>query len=374
MIAPMSPAPSVLHVFVVWHPASTTCGDLARDMFRALDANPDIPASRGLGIPVRFRTSSVAEVVPAAVPFGSAVHTAVFVLVDDEFAADTQWRSYAEGLAASCGAADVVVPVAITKTANLPPQLAALQAIRLDGVGADDVSTALLNGAMRDLCQLLDPDAAKVRVFLSHAKGDGLDLTTEVRRHLREDAGLDDFFDATDIPDGAMFADYMTKCAGSLPVLLAVHTDSYSSREWCRLEVLEAKRSHVPIVVLSASVGREARSFPYMGNVPVVRWKDSSSLPHVVGLLLGEVLRDRFFPLRGAAICAQMGLDAEADVFAFPPELVTVLTHRAEVIAAGGKVGRYLYPDPPLGTEELMLLLALDADLDPVTPTMLMAQ
>jgi len=49
---------------------------------------------------------------------------------------------------------------------------------------------------------------------------------------------LDYFFDAADIPSGTRFAEFMTEYAGSLPALLAIQTDSYASREWCRLEVL----------------------------------------------------------------------------------------------------------------------------------------
>jgi hypothetical protein len=224
---------------------------------------------------------------------------------------------------------------------------------------------------MHDLCQLLHPNAEKVEVFLSHSKRDGLNITTDVRRHLRELAGLDYFFDATDIPDGSGFAEYMMRRAGSSPVLLAVQTNTYSSREWCRLEVLEAKKCRVPIVVLSAIFDSEARSFPYMGNVPVVRWTDQTSLPNLIGVILTEVLRQRYFPLRVKAICAHFGLNDEEHVFSYPPELLTVLTYRAEVQANGGMVGRYLYPDPPLGTEEIHLLTIFDPNIEPVTPTML---
>lgn len=363
----------VLVVYVVWHPECETAAAYSRAMFRAFCANPDVPASRGLGLAVRFRTSMAATEVPTSVPFDTAQHTAVFVLADDHLVADPAWRSYVDILAESAGATDRVIPVAITATTNLPPELGKLQAIRLGAVSDDMRETTLLNDAMHDVCSLLDPHAAKVKVFLSHAKHDGLAITIAVRRHLHEVARLDDFFDAADIPDGTRFAEFVTRCAGSLPALLAIQTDAYTSREWCRLEVLEAKRCRVPIVVLAAVQNREARSFPYMGNVPVVRWNNETSLPGVVGALLGEVLRDRYFPRRVEAICKHHGLSTEQQVFAYPPELLTVLSYQTDVVAAGGAVGRYLYPDPPLGREELRLIRALDKDIEPVTPTMLRA-
>lgn len=362
-----------LVLYVVWHPDAAASAGLASAVFRELCADPDLPNRRGLGIPVRFRTSTDAGRAPAPVAFGSAKRTAVFVLADDHLVAEPVWREYVTQLIKGQGSSDLVVGVAITKASNLPPGLSDVQAIRLDVVAPEHQEIELLNNIKNDLCRLLDPGAEKVRVFLSHAKRDGLEITTAVRRHLHEKTKLDDFFDAADIPDGARFAEFVTESAGSLAVLLAVQTDSYGSRDWCRLEVLEAKRRHVPIVVLAAIQVGESRSFPYIGNVPVVCWRDGSSLPAVVGALLSEVLRDRYFPERVRAICRQRGVSMEHQVFIYPPELLTVLSYRIEAEAGEFPVRSYVYPDPPLGAEELSLLRQFDPDIDPITPTVLWA-
>ncbi len=376
----------VLGVYVVWHPACEQAFGYKEAIFKTLCANPAVPASRGLGMRVRFRTTTSGGETPTPIPFGDARHTAVFVLVDNELAADRSWRSYADGLAEAAGPDDLVVPVAITATRNLPPKLGTLQAIQLssnsgaqqDSGAQEDASaqleTLLLNDVMHDICQLLDRGAAKVKVFLSHAKADGLEITKSIRDYLRDVARLEDFFDAADIPDGKRFAELLKGQAGSLSALLAIQTDSYASREWCRLEVLEAKRCGVPIVVLSALQNRESRSFPYMGNVPVVRWCGDQSLPVVVGALLGEVLRDRYFPRRAEGICMYHGIALELQVFSYPPELVTLLGARHSIKLAGDAQSRYLYPDPPLGTEELQLLQQLEPNIDLVTPTILEAR
>lgn len=373
VVADMAARP-VLGVFGVWHPACVEGEGLARSLFTTLCANPAIPASRGLGIPVRFRTSIADEAVPTVVPFGEVQHAAVFVFADNVLVASDPWRHYVEELVQAAQPGDVIVPVALTRVGNLPSVLGGLQAIRLDGLAAPEAERSLLNRAMHDLCRLLDPTAAKVQVFLSHAKYDGLAITTAVRRHLHEVANLDDFFDAADVPDGTRFAEFIKGCAGSVPALLVVQTDSYASREWCRLEVLEAKRNRVPIVVLAAVEDRETRSFPYMGNVPVVRWHGEHSLETVVGALLGEVLRHRFFPLRVAAIGRHHALGEADEVLAYPPELLTVLAYRAQLRQTGRLLGRYIYPDPPLGSEELEWLRELDPDVEPVTPTLLQAR
>lgn len=67
------------------------------------------------------------------------------------------------------------------------------------------------------------------------------------------------------------------------------------------------------------------------------------------------------------------GLTLDSQVSAYPPELLTALAYRVEAMERGVAVGKFLYPDPPLGTEELLLLHDLDGDIDPVTPTILWA-
>ena len=107
-----------------------------------------------------------------------------------------------------------------------------------------------------------------------------------------------------------------------------------------------------------------------MGNVPAVRWTEKSCLPELVSTLLREVLRSRYFPLRANRICSLQGLPTY-ETFVHPPELLTALLYRERVADSDAHEQRYLYPDPPLGTEELDLLKLLDPDNIPLTPTVL---
>ena len=234
--------------------------------------------------------------VPPSIPFGDASRTAVFVLVDAEFAAASEWRRYAGSLVDDRGTSDLIVPITLTKPEHLPPPLQNLQAIRLDQTVEPHATTTLRSRVFHSLCRLMDPEARKVKVFLSHAKADGTELLRDVRRYLNDEAFVNNFFDQADIPDGAPFEEFLHQAVDDASILLAIQTDAYASREWCRLEVLEAKKRSVPIVVLAATEHIEARSFPYMGNVPVIRWTGRNCLPELVGALLREVLRTRYFP------------------------------------------------------------------------------
>lgn len=294
------------------------------------------------------------------------------VLADANLIVDAAWRRYVASLVRRAPR-DLVIPVALAPVEHLPNELTELRTFVLTDVAENDQPIELLNRVMHDISLRLDAGSRRVRVFISHAKHDGLVIASVVRRYLHEVAGLDDFFDTADVSYGSRLADEITRAAGTALALLAIQTDSYASREWCRLEILEAKRRRVPIVVLTAVRVGEHRAFPYLGNVPVVRWNGDSSLPAVVSALLGEVLRTRYFPRRVRHLCRLYGLDPHHQVFAYPPELLTALTHRSDALEAGRTVGHYLYPDPPLGTEELELIRMMDPGLKPVTPTTLWA-
>ncbi|WP_204306774.1 toll/interleukin-1 receptor domain-containing protein, partial [Klebsiella pneumoniae] len=75
--------------------------------------------------------------------------------------------------------------------------------------------------------------------------------------------GLATFFDVHDIPTGVRF-DRAILLQVRVSAVVAVHTDSYSSREWCRREIIEAKRWNVPLVVANCIADADERGFPYM--------------------------------------------------------------------------------------------------------------
>lgn len=366
----------ILTVYVVWHPGFKRAVDFISTIYTYLSGQPDFPASRPIGIRVRFRTG-VDGKVPPLIPFGSSRHNAVFILADNSLLADESWREYVEKTVDSVRlTVDRIIPVAIIDPRYLPSKLRAYQAIRLNDISEGSQKNTLLIAMLHDLCRLLDPSHAKVQVFLSHAKHDGVQIASNVRQYLQTVARLDGFFDALDIPDGEPFAEFLIHNVARLPVVLAIETDSYASRDWCRLEVLEAKRHQVPVVVLSAIREGGGRSFPYMGNVPVVRCDEGPERLEILArALLGEVLRHRYFPKTVELLAATKSVRT---VWARPPELVTVVAERmdgttAPTISAHSASRYLLYPDPPLGTDELQLLHALDPHLIPVTPTTLEA-
>ncbi len=84
-------------------------------------------------------------------------------------------------------------------------------------------------------------------IFLSHSKhdGDGERIAQAIRHSLHQSHGLASFFDVYDIPAGLRFQQVLLQQV-RVSAMVAIHTDTYSSREWCRREVIEAKRWNVP--------------------------------------------------------------------------------------------------------------------------------
>ncbi|MEM0999103.1 MAG: toll/interleukin-1 receptor domain-containing protein [Bacteroidota bacterium] len=218
--------------------------------------------------------------------------------------------------------------------------------------------------------------AAPVRLFISHAKADGTDIAERIRNHIHADTSLKSFFDANDIAAGHRFSDELHNAIAE-SAIISVQTDKYATREWCLWEVITAKRLDRPVVVLNAVAENEPRSFPYLGNVPTMRWKPEHPDMHrqisqAITLALFEVLNHKYHRLFEEEIVGLYQLSPDTTVLGHPPELFTILRLR-EMAEQAHKTPEnrllVVYPDPPLGDEEVRLLEELAPALRFVTPT-----
>jgi hypothetical protein len=364
---------ATLAVHVVWHPSCTSGAAYGQELFAHLFEDPRNLAAHGLRIPVRLwrSTSEVEDPPPPPLPpLDEADHAALVILIDDEMIAGPGWQEFLEAAAEAPRPGDALLAVSLTEgVAEIQvPELLERNMIRLEAVDPAPRPVALVNRVTHALYRLLTGKG--VSVFLSHAKVDGLPVTNRVREFLLSGTGVSNFFDAQDLPAGSRWADLIRNATAD-HVLLAIRTDAYASREWCRTEVLEAKMSGSPVVVLDALEAFEPRSFPYLGNTPAVRWVESESdaaLEHLLRVILQEALRFRHFPARVADVCEAYGVAQQPRVLPSPPELLTILRAFRDA-----PEGRLVYPDPPLGSDELEIVRDLAPELEPVTPNGLIA-
>lgn len=366
--------PLTLNIF--YHPSSTKGNRLVEAFYGFYLRNPKDALDRYLGIPVNlFPYFPQREELQLA----DSQYSVNIVMVDQELMMSSDWKAYSKELVSqvkelnrlsehsSNAKKHLLIPVFLTPKATEFSPTKSWNFIGISPGHSSRKNRDILIRLTHRICELIGPP---VKVFLSHAKQDGEDFTKSLREHIGTYTGLDTFFDANDIGAGEEFAEVIEENVLN-SMLLVVHTDAYSSREWCRKEVLDAKTHNCPIVVINQFQKGESRSFPYMGNVPHVHYAHPI-LDETQGLIyrdfivleaLREVLRTRYHTLRSKALAEEVGQTPH--ILIYPPELLSLHTLEKEASEL------ILYPDPPLGWVEKNLLAEFRPKLTLVTPTTL---
>lgn len=372
------PAPPFA-LYVVWHPGCAGGKEVATLLYRHFGTERYRSLAGGAGIPVLYRCANAPNAnAPLPIGWGEAATTAVVVLMDDCLVRDPSWARYFQDIvreAAPLGFGARVFPVAMD--AGALGACGGIQALRWDkwegngdGRGRRLVRdlTERFIGMLRHRPERGRPGASEepeyrtesVRIFLSHSTKDqhGKRIAESVRDWLHRHGTVSGFLASRDIPAGERFDSVITGAIRN-SVVAIIYTDSYSSREWCRREVIEAKRANMPILLVDCLESVDERSFPYMGNVPVVRMDPASedAIPAVAGRLLDEALR-HYLWRRGVENFRKSA--PQATFMARPPELLSL----ALLPDTGGNGERLVvYPDPPLGAAELGLFSDADHGL-----------
>lgn len=379
---------SPLNIYVLWHQSFAEGKRYFSQLYSDLCRNINDPLSRSIAIPVFKRSIIDFDIAaPSSISFNEADNNAVIILVDDEMFNDTNWEKYITELLQSKGNIRFY-PVAVSKFAHkFNKGLEELQYINihsLEGSDADEtfklryqrIYLRLLHEFSRQLLQRNpshEPEEVApppVKLFISHAKKDGETIAIDFRNYIRSETKLASFFDANDIPDGYKFSNEITDALSKNAIIVVFQTDAYASREWCRREIIIAKRFKAPIVVVNAIKDFEKRSFPYLGNVPVMRWKKDFEI--VVQRALYQILYQLFSELvLKKSIALYFPNRNDVEYIASSPELFNYVDIIRQQKEKNLKKLYIIYPDPPLGTEEIQLLNDIDNEVEFLTPILL---
>uniref|UniRef100_UPI003F4919C2 toll/interleukin-1 receptor domain-containing protein n=1 Tax=Cupriavidus taiwanensis TaxID=164546 RepID=UPI003F4919C2 len=363
-----------LVVYVAWHPAFDEGAVIARRLYDHYRRQLYENVAGGAGLSVLYRSvPDPSTLVPAAIDLEEGETAAIIVLFDDHLAADAAYLEWVKDLAARTDGAGLrarIFPVAIDGAlvrAGVVEQ--ALRWDRWEGLDTEQRLHRLTSDLTYQFCRMLrsyleqlrrpdedeealDKYLRKVQIFLSHSKhdDDGERIAQHIRQMLVDDGGLASFFDIKDIPPGIPF-DRVILHHVKVSAVVAIYTDSYSSREWCRREIIEAKRWSVPLVVANCISDSDERGFPYLGNVPVVRMDPAKvdRVGQVIARLLDEVLKDFLWRCKVKVVSAW--LTENVTFLPRPPELISL----AILGERRGENTTLVYPDPPLGSEEQRL-------------------
>ncbi|MDY8045216.1 TIR domain-containing protein [Paenibacillus polymyxa] len=367
-----------LNIYIVWHPTFDDGIKYARSFYTLFNRDINDPLSRGIGIPLYFRTGNV----PLDIDTSKSEHTAVVLLVNDEMVIDDTWKEYINGVVDKIqNSKSIIYPVALTENSfSVSSKLPNKNFIRL--FTEREPLRYLQSMLTHELCRLLfdkerindisDSTAFQspppLKMFISHAKEDGVDTAKQLSDFIQSSTPLKTFFDANDIAIGYDFPQEIEANIQN-SVLLVIHSDKYSSREWCRKEIIIAKKYNRPIIVINFFDEGEDRSFPYMANLKNIRINNisdnmSQEFERIFHVTLKETLRFKYHQLYIKYLALKYKLDiSENAIMSYPPELLSL------VFMKDIKHNLTIYPDPPLGDEEIQLINSANKKLQFITPT-----
>lgn len=333
------------------------------DIYHSLCRNANEPLVDGLDIPVYFQTNQEnGEFIDVRKGI-NADKIVVLLLIDLYMFNGSDWTNYIDELVKEDKAGTVkVLPVALCQYAfQIHPELGEQQYIRLQNYDIRDCWQEFLIRFYDDLIRTLRASNDKLQIFISHTKKDndhlGIEKANELKAYLRADTKLNSFYDANDILDGYSFGDQITENVKK-SLLVILETETYSDREWCRIEVIVGKENHVPTVVVSLFNGKIPRTFPYLGNTPKIRF--DGKWDEVICMLLRTAL-DKYYEEKYLEKFKQ----ADGKVIPMMPEFIN--------IGNIDGVKRILYPEPPLGNEELDVVKRQFPNITFSTPSQLFA-
>ena len=378
-----------LSVFIVWHPDYLEGQQTADFLYSVLCRDSTKPLIRSMGIPVYFRNKNVSETnQPLEINFTESEYTAVIALVSDEFVNDSNYGKFLDSIFDKCEIEKQkrrVYPVAISKSAyNVSTKFSAINFIRVDRskLVCDKEEIVSINSQIKtpilhELCRLLMnmkkatdeteslATSPPIKLFISHSKHDESKLdASKFRDYINSQTQLKTFFDTNDISYGSNFGEEIKKAAKQ-SALVVFQSDSYADREWCRIEVLEAKTAGCPIVIVNAVQNGEKRAFPYLGNYPSIRFKNN--FIEIIDLTLEQVLFNLY---------TKIFLDSLTDLYKIKtdkilstsPELFNFIQLKKKGLNQEEEYSLVIYPDPPLGSEEMEILNQLDDAFVFITP------
>lgn len=394
---------SPLSIYVLWHSdfqngspstqwKTKTCThggqEYASFIYKSFCRDIENPVSRGIGIPVYYRSQKGENGAIAEIPFHESERNALVVLAEGNMLNDASYRQYLENSMHVQSAASRVFFFSLDTFGSKVNQdqetrlYASLYEI--EGENAQETfekrCAELHSLLLHDLCRFLfdrKPSyqsiladkwngMASIRLFLSHSGADGTGQAKELHAYIHGETKLDTFLNTHDMQIGDNVQGRIAHELDRNSALIVFQTDEYANREWCRDEVIAAKRKATPIIVVNDLKQGETRSFPYLGNAPTVRWRKNCH--EIIDLALTQILKQRFANMMMDTLVESYELSKyyQCITIGHSPELFDLIALKP--YQHPKKPLLMLYPDPPLGHVELQVLQEAAPQVQFITP------
>ena len=333
-----------LSVYVVFHSENSEGREIYERLYRLLCRDADDPFFDGLDIPVFFSTGSDSQNINA-IDYCRGEKTVILLLLDKKMYISKAWKNIVKNIPQTdnvCFCPVLMYQYAFDFTNRTEYQ----QFITLKTYSVLDnwqeFKTRLFDYLIRSLST--EPKT-KLKIFISHSKRDKDNLgrvnAELLRDYLRKETKEDSFYDVSDIVDGFRF-DHQIETAIKDSLLIVLFTNTYSSREWCRRELLTAKKNQIPAIAVFMVNGDIDRVFPYIGNIPSTIF--NGDWRPILNLLFRTALDQYHEKLLLGNIAKN-----DTTILPFSPEAFSLST-------VENTKNTVLYPEPPLGPEEIEIL------------------
>lgn len=365
---------TILAVYFVWHPADEKqVRPLVDYVFERFQRDTNHPFSRSMNLPVFFRTSSNKNKIPKIIE-STAEKNIIFCFSSLNVTGDDKWIEYYNTFQ---NGDNYVVPVALNPKygLNLGSKYNRTNYMRLYDFTKDFLSPIFFISVAHEVirfCFRSDTtsigDKTALKLFISHAKNDlwAVKLAKSIKDFI-DNTSMHRFFDVHDIH---IAHDFHQEIEGNVKesTLIAIQSDSYSSRYWCQKEVLIAKENQQPMIVVNHLKYNEDRIFPHTVNIPSLRVASNNTPKRkdkyrVLEMALLETLRYNYHK----QLLTSLKLNSKTLVIPRPPELSDITQLFSN---NNGKINKLfdeiLYPDPPVYNNELKFLESLSVKA--VTP------
>lgn len=352
---------SPLEILVMWDELFEDGQKYGNLIYSSFNRKIENPMENSIGIQVSFCHSEDFQFLY------NAENTIVFILIDDEMIINkTKWANIVDGMLAENKNKLNIFPIAFsTNSISIFPNLSGINFIIADdSTKYNKFILSISYSIYKTIFNYRLNEKIEIPLFLSHTKRDGIgeQKAKGIKDYLySQGSAVKVFFDENNIDFGERFEEKIEDGIKTSTVVI-LHTDGYSGSEWCRKELLYAKRHKRPIVVIDFLSKGENRSFPYMGNTKVIRIESNINYFVLINQILIESIKIKYFELYTEYLLAIFAVNSsKIEIIPYPPELLTNIYSKYKTI---------VYPSPPLGIEELDVLNQ-QQNKKYITPTLL---
>jgi hypothetical protein len=387
-------------IYVVHHPECRRAERLASRLFAWFRlASLSVEASAA-GLPIYFRRHLAGTALQPPIRFDEAELNVVIILADHRIVGDSAWRRAMVDFAAEINARRseqhgvgraILLPGAMHESFYRTGLLYEwFNPVRLLKMSEKRMEATIRRAATEVIARELRAEGTEnpppLNVFLSHAKQDGMQVAEAIRDGVRSFSQLVAWYDANDLPIGSAWRSPMEQAArNNTAAMVAVVTDAYPTRPWCRREAklartpVRAKLSDEcrvwkvqPVVCVHQPGSAWVRGVPMLDGVPRIGWDDAGErdqIERVVDRLVLEVLLGNVHRQAARDIDAQTHR-SDSCYITWVPDVWTLAALRHQMQEAEippDSVRRIVYPGYGLTTAEIAELGPVLAAFHPQT-------